>query len=44
LLTDQHHMVYYRVDEAAQKVVLVLAMDSRQSIEQWLYETTIMLE
>lgn len=44
LLIDQHNLVCYRVDEAAHKIVLVLVMDSRQSIEQLLYETTIILE
>jgi plasmid stabilization system protein ParE len=44
LLIDQHNLVYYRVDDQNRKVVLVIAMDSCQSIEQLLYETTIMLE
>lgn len=41
LLVDQHNLVFYRIDEEDQKIVLVVAMDSRQSIEQLLYETTI---
>lgn len=44
LLIDQHNLIYYRVDEETHKVILVVAMDSRQSIEQLLYETTIILE
>ncbi|MBV1790197.1 hypothetical protein KQ940_19245 [Marinobacterium sp. D7] len=44
LLIDQHNLVYYRLDEEAGKVVLLAVMDSRQSIEQLLYETTIILE
>lgn len=44
LLIDQHNLIYYRIDEEANKVVLLLVMDSRQSIEQILYETTIALD
>lgn len=41
MLVDKHNLVYYRVDEQARKVVLVIAMDSRQSIEQLLYQVMI---
>lgn len=39
----QHNLVFYRVDEEASKVVLIAVMDSRQSIEQLLYETMLVL-
>lgn len=44
LLIDHHNLVFYRIDEDASKVILLLAMDSRQSIEQLLYETTVLLD
>ena len=43
MLVAQHNLVFYRVDEEANKVVLIAVMDSRQSIEQLLYETMLML-
>jgi len=43
LSIDSHNLVYYRVDTALKRVILVAAMDSRQSIEQLLYEVTIAL-
>lgn len=42
LLVDEHNLVFYRVCSATRKVILVLAMDSRQSIDQVLFE--VMLE
>ncbi|CAA0078572.1 Uncharacterised protein [Zhongshania aliphaticivorans] len=44
LLIDQHSLVYYRVDNEENRVVLVVVMDSRQSVAQLLYETTIKLD
>ena len=41
LRIDEHNLVIYRIDESAQKIILVVAMDTRQSIEQLLYEVTI---
>ncbi|WP_158541175.1 type II toxin-antitoxin system RelE/ParE family toxin [Marinomonas piezotolerans] len=43
MLVAQHNLVFYRVDEEANKVVLIAVMDSRQSIEQLLYETMLVL-
>ncbi len=43
LLVDQHNLVFYRVDERAGKVILILAMDARQSVKQLLYEINISL-
>ena len=43
LLVDSHNLIYYRVDEGTKKVILVVAMDSRQSLEQLLFEVTITL-
>ena len=43
MLVAQHNLVFYRVDEEASKVVLIAVMDSRQSIEQLLYETMLVL-
>lgn len=43
LLVDSHNLIYYRVDESSKKVILVAAMDSRQSLEQLLFEVTIAL-
>jgi len=40
---DHHNLVFYRVDEKEGKVVLIAVMDSRQSIEQLLYETMLIL-
>ncbi|MEP3351642.1 MAG: type II toxin-antitoxin system RelE/ParE family toxin [Marinomonas sp.] len=39
----QHNLVFYRVDEQEEKVVLIIVMDSRQSIEQLLYEIMLVL-
>ncbi|TCK09127.1 type II toxin-antitoxin system RelE/ParE family toxin [Marinobacterium mangrovicola] len=41
---DDHNLVFYRVDAQARKVILVIAMDSRQSIEQLLFDTIISME
>lgn len=41
LAVDKHNLLFYRVDEQTHKIVLVVAMDARQSIEQLLYEVTI---
>ena len=43
LSVDSHNLVYYRVDTGLKKIILVATMDSRQSIEQLLYEVTIAL-
>jgi hypothetical protein len=37
------NLIIYRVDEEANKVVLIALMDSRQSIEPLLYETMLVL-
>ena len=39
----QHNLVFYRVNERENKVILIAVMDSRQSIEQLLYETMLIL-
>ncbi|MBD2857925.1 type II toxin-antitoxin system RelE/ParE family toxin [Spongiibacter sp. KMU-158] len=44
LLVDQHNLVFYRVNETTKEVILILVMDSRQSIAQLLYETTLQME
>ena len=44
LLVDQHNLIFYRVDNQERKVILITAIDSRQSIEQLLYEVNINLE
>lgn len=44
LLVDKHNLVYYRIDDSTKQVILVLVMDSRQSIKQLLYETMIYLD
>jgi toxin ParE1/3/4 len=41
LSIDKHNIVYYRIDTSRNKIILIVAMDSRQSIEQLLYEVTI---
>lgn len=43
LSVDSHNIVFYRVDSDLKKIILVAAMDSRQSLEQLLYEVTIAL-
>lgn len=43
LRIEQHNIVFFRVDESKKRVVLLAAMDSRQSIEKLLFETNILL-
>jgi hypothetical protein len=39
---DDHNIVFYRVDEDSKKIILLVAMDSRQSIEKLLYELMLL--
>lgn len=39
---DNHNIVFYRIDEENKKVVLLVVMDSRQSIEKLLYELVLL--
>jgi toxin ParE1/3/4 len=39
---DKHNIVFYRIDEEHSKVVLLVVMDSRQSIEKLLYELVLL--
>lgn len=43
MLVDRHNLVIYRIKEDENKIVLIAVMDSRQSIEQLLYETMLIL-
>jgi len=39
---DDHNMVFYRIDEARKRVVLVAVMDSRQSIQKLLQDVLLL--
>jgi len=39
---DEHNIVFYRIDEDNKKVILLVVMDSRQSIEKLLYELVLL--
>jgi len=41
LTVGKHNLIFYRIDEQKHEIVLVVAMDARQSVEQLLYEVTI---
>lgn len=40
-LVDGHNLVFFRIDEQRKKVILIAAMDSRQSIKKLLYDVNI---
>ena len=43
LTIDNHNIVIYRVDEEQQKIIILAAMDSRQSIEKLLHEVILLM-
>ncbi len=43
LMIDEHNLVFYRVNDETKVVSLLAVMDSRQSIENLLYEVMISL-
>ncbi len=43
LLVDKHNLVFFKVDEKQQTVLLLAVIDSRQSIQKLLYEVNLLL-
>ena len=43
LLIDTHNIVFYRVDDAANTVILMLVIDSRQDLKKLLFEVNLLL-
>lgn len=41
-LIDEHNILFYRVDETNNKIILLAVMDSRQSIDKLLYEIILL--
>lgn len=42
LVIDRRNLVFYRIDEQSKKVVLIALMDSRQSVEQLLFDVLML--
>ena len=42
-IVDKHNLVFYKINEDRKEVVLLAAMDSRQSIQKLLYELTLLV-
>ena len=40
-LIDEHNIVFYRIDEANKRVILLLVMDSRQNIQKLLSDVML---
>lgn len=40
---DEHNLVFYRVDEENETIVLLAVMDSRQSLQKLLYEVLVLM-
>lgn len=42
-MIDEHNLVIYRVDELQHEIVLLLIMDSRQSLRKLLFEVNLLM-
>lgn len=39
---DGHNVIFYRLDEAGERIILLLVMDSRQDIQTLLYDLLVL--